>query len=264
MQSKVHLDVLFIRNDISLIAKKGYITNLMHARPNLVDNPSGLNAVKISLLCKEMGIHERDFKRFYEGQRSLRDVDIEFRKSKRSFTETKFYSEIGIDGDYFVTAYSPSWGERLSVIDHKAYCYYNVLVTAGLKSKHEYNFYLGLLPYLGYGETPYLSVEQGLPDLFCLEEGKYGEWRDLRKRVFKPAIKAVSEKTDMLIKEVKPKKEGRKIIAYKLFLEKNLQQFLGDSQDPIPALNLSHPTVKMVSSLFGGSEAEIAQWVADF
>jgi len=264
MQSKIHLDVLYIRNDISLIAKKGYITNLLHVRSNLVENPSGLNAVKIPLLCKEMGIHERDFQRFYDGQRALRDVDIQFRKSKRSFTETKFYSEIGIDGDYFVSAYSPSWGERLSIMDNQSYSYYNVLITAGVTSKHEFNLYLGLLPYLVYGETPYFSIEEWLPELFCLEEGKYTQWRDLRKRVFNPAVKAVSAKTDMCIKEVQAKKEGRKIVGYKMLLEKNIQQFLGEVEEPPKALNLSHPTVKMIRSCFGGSEAEIAQWIADF
>jgi len=193
----------------------------------------------------------------------LSNMEIVFRKSKRSFIKSKFYADLGMDGEYLAYAYSPSWSERLAQMEN-GYAYYNVLVTAGLKTKAEFNLYLSMLPYLSYGESPWLSYDSNLPDIYCVKEGKYADPKDINKRLVKPSVKGVSIKTDIKISEIKKKKEGRKVVALKFMLEENSQQFLGaDNEDIVPALHLNHPTVKMIHKAFWGLESTIAQWIAD-
>jgi len=263
VNTPMNLDFFYMKNDIALEAKKWYITNALHARPNLVENVGAIHARKKSDICREIGIREYDWKRFYEGQEALSNMEIVFRKSKRSFIKSKFYADLGMDGEYLAYAYSPSWSERLAQMEN-GYAYYNVLVTAGLKTKAEFNLYLSMLPYLSYGESPWLSYDSNLPDIYCVKEGKYADPKDINKRLVKPSVKGVSIKTDIKISEIKKKKEGRKVVALKFMLEENSQQFLGaDNEDIVPALHLNHPTVKMIHKAFWGLESTIAQWIAD-
>jgi len=246
MSMPMNLDFFYMKNDMAVEIKKGYITNALHARPNLEKNIASIHARKKSDICREIGIRESDWKRFYKGQEALSNMDIVFRKSERSFIKSKFYADLGMDGEYLVYAYSPTWSERLAQMDN-GYAYYNVLVTAGLNTKAELNLYLSMLPYLPYGESPWLYYDSNLPDMYCVEEGKYADAKDINKRLVKPSVKGISGKTDIKIPEIKKKKEGRKVVALKFMLEENSQQFLGaDNEDIVPALNLNNPTVKMI------------------
>lgn len=89
-------------------------------------------------------------------------------------------------------------------------------------------------------------------EAFCLEDGKYTDNKDINKYLLNPAVKGVTKTSNIKIPEVLKKKEGRKVVAVKLKLEENVQQFLSArcSEDATPALNLSDPLVKTIHDEF--------------
>lgn len=118
MNVEANLDLFYIINDLSLSTKRGYIQNVLTAIPNLQGNPTATHARKKSDICFQNGIRQSDFKRFFREQDKLSDTNILFRKSKRSFIKTKFYAEIGIDGDYMVYQFGRTWGSQMAKIQN--------------------------------------------------------------------------------------------------------------------------------------------------
>ena len=214
---------IHIENNISLIQKKLWFELVYQAFPNMGTQRS--HSIKLSKLKELLGWSETTSSdnKLKEALRGLNKITVEwniFGKDKKRVWESFALlagCQIPDDSGICIFDFSSFLEKRFLAMGQEAYLKIDLIISKKFQSKYALSIYCLALDYLiiekGYSEKKF-SIEE-LRKYLGIKKDDYKFNADFKKRIIKPAEEEINSNSDMNI-EIKPYKEGRKIVGYKL------------------------------------------------
>ena len=214
---------IHIQNDISLIQKKLWFELVYHALPTMSSQRKysiPLNKLRELLGWNETTSNDKELK---EALYALSKTAIQwnlFGKDKKN--RWQCFSllsgcEIPENSGICIFELSSFLEDRFLAMGQEAYVKIDLIISKKFQSKYALSIYCLALDYLiienGYSEKKF-SIEE-LRKYLGVKEEEYKLIGHFNDRVIKPAEEEINSNSDMNIK-IKPYKEGRKIVGYKL------------------------------------------------
>jgi plasmid replication initiation protein len=214
---------IHIQNDISLTQKKLWFELVYHALPTMGSQRKysiPLNKLRELLGWNETTSNDKELK---EALYALSKTAIQwnlFGKDKKN--RWQCFSllsgcEIPENSGICIFELSSFLEDRFLSMGQEAYVKIDLIISKKFQSKYALSIYCLALDYLiiekGYSEKKF-SIEE-LRKYLGVKEEEYKLIGHFNDRVIKPAEEEINSNSDMNI-EIKPYKEGRKIVGYKL------------------------------------------------
>ena len=214
---------IHIQNDISLTQKKLWFELVYHALPTMSSQRKysiPLNKLRELLGWNETTSNDKELK---EALYALSKTAIQwnlFGKDKKRVWESFALlagCQIPDDSGICIFDFSSFLEKRFLAMGQEAYLKIDLIISKKFQSKYALSIYCLALDYLiiekGYSEKKF-SIEE-LRKYLGVKEEEYKLIGHFNDRVIKPAEEEINSNSDMNI-EIKPYKEGRKIVGYKL------------------------------------------------
>jgi len=214
---------IHIENDISLIQKKLWFEMVYFAFPKM--GTQRRYTIPLNRLRELLGWSESTSSddRLKEALHGLNQTAIKwniFGKDKKRVWESfpmlsgcRIPEHSGI----CIFEFSSFLEERFLAMGEEAYVKIDLIISKKFQSKYALSIYCLALDFLilemGYSEKRFTLEE--LRRYLALKESEYKLTADFSKRIIKPAEEEINKTSDMNI-EIKPLKEGKKIVGYKL------------------------------------------------
>ena len=178
-----------------------------------------IHTVSVAELAAKLGFDSHNHDHLKVTLKSLVDCTVEWnilgKNSKEVWGAASLLAEVNIeDGLCF---YQFSHTLRMKLHNPIMYTRLNLRLQNRFKSQYALILWEVCFDYFnvhwGQGETPFIPLET-FRELMGVEIGEYSEFKDLNKKVIKPAIKEVNALTDYFL-EVEQKRIGRKVAELK-------------------------------------------------
>lgn len=214
LELKKHVGLIHSTNKLSLLERKIANALLYHAYENLLTQNE--HEIHIPSLCVLIGYNSKDDKTIKRALVSLISTVLEWNlvdQSKKNeqgvWMASAMLSDAKIEGPICTYSYSNRMREL---------CYYpefygrlNMQVLATFKSTYGLALYENCIRYQNIAQTPWFDMPT-YRKLMGISQDKYAVFRDLNRRVIKPAIKEVNNHSPIHV-EVELKKSGRAVTA---------------------------------------------------
>ena len=221
---KKHVGLIHSTNKLSLLERKIANALLYNAYDEL--NTKSEHSIHIAQLSALIGYNSKDSKTIKKSLIALLSTVLEWNiidKNKKTddiWVASSMLADAKIDGPICTYSYS----NRM-----KELCYHpefygklNMKVLAAFKSSYGLALYENCIRYQNISQTPWLDLST-YRKLMGIEEGEYKNFRDLNKRVIKPAITEVNKYSSITIGP-EFKKQSRDIVAIKFIINKKSEQ----------------------------------------
>jgi len=239
-----HSAAIQISNEVNLLQRRAWNVLLANAFDDL--DKKDEYEITIRDLCDILKYKTNNIEYIKQVLRDLVDIKVEWNVLKKDGNEwgiAVLLAQAKIINGVLTYGYAPVMRKRL----HNPTMYAKISLSLQNKfdSKHSLALYELFLDYYnvktGYGETPFISIED-FRKLLGLKENEYKRYKDLSLYVIKKALKEINEKSD-LFAEVKQRKIGRRVTEIKFCIRKNekniieikaLEKNFGQEQAPLP------------------------------
>ncbi len=214
LELKKHVGLIHSANKLSLLERKIANALLYLAYENLLTQNE--HEIHIPSLCVLIGYNSKDDKTIKKALISLISTVLEWNlvdKDKQGgegvWMASAMLSDAKIDGPICTYSYSNRMREL---------CYYpefygrlNMQVLATFKSTYGLALYENCMRYQNIPQTPWFDMPT-YRKLMGISQGKYAVFRDLNRRVIKPAIREVNDHSPIHV-DAEFKKAGRAVTA---------------------------------------------------
>jgi len=222
LELKKHVGLIHSTNKLTLLERKIANALLYNAYENLLTQAE--HQIHIPTLCILIGYNSKDYKTIKQSLISLISTVLEWNlvdKEKSDNNEiwmaSSMLSDAKIEGPICTYSYSNRMREL---------CYYpefygrlNMAVLAQFKSTYGIALYENCVRYQNITQTPWFDLTT-YRKLMGVESGKYEVFRDLNKRVIKPSVTEVNNRSPIhVVPEFK--KQGRAVIAIRFLINKS-------------------------------------------
>lgn len=217
---KKHVGLIHSTNKFSLLERKIANALLYNAYDELITKSE--HSIHIAQLSFLIGYNSKDYKTIKKSLIALLSTVLEWniidknKKENDIWVASSMLADAKIDGPICTYSYS----NRL-----KELCYHpefygklNMKVLAAFKSSYGLALYENCIRYQNIFQTPWLDL-MTYRKLMGVEEGEYKKFKDLNKRVIKPAVTEVNKYSSITV-EPEFKKQGRDIMAIKFLITK--------------------------------------------
>ena len=237
-----HSAAIQISNEVNLLQRRAWNVLLANAFDDL--DKKDEYEIKIKDLCNILKYKGNNIGYIKELLRGLVDIKVEWNVLEKDGNEwgiAVLLAQAKIINGVLNYGYAPVMRKRL----HNPTMYAKISLSLQNKfdSKHSLALYELFLDYFnvktGYGETPFISIEE-LRKLLGLKE--YKQFKIINRDIIKKALKEINEKSDLL-GEVEYQKTGRRVTGIKFCIKKNennaidikaLEKNFGQEQAPLP------------------------------
>jgi len=226
IEIKKHSATVQIGNKIAAQQRKIYNALLFIGRSFLNEDPNNeLFHVKQAHLKRLCGDQSTNNKQLQENLKDLMGTIVEFNILKKDNTSkwhaTTLLSEASIDNGEVYFGFAPT--VRKTLLNPGYYVLLDLNIIKGLNSKYSIALYENARDYIETG-LPKMGLDV-FRKLMGVDETRYKNFADLKKRVIDPSVEEITQKTDMSI-EYELFKEGRrfKYIQFKIAYQERPNQ----------------------------------------
>ena len=192
-------------------------------------------AIQVSSLAELSGFESRDYQMIYDHCKELLETTVEFvefdnkengkKRRRRRRGASSLISDFAVtEGGLVTYSYSPEMAKKL--YEPEQYIWMAISAQNRFSSKYELNLFENCIRYVGSGSTGFKDVSSWRA-LLGAEEKTYDEFKELNKKVLKPASKGVNSKSGILV-EPEFEREKRKVARIKFKVAENPQMQLLD------------------------------------
>jgi plasmid replication initiation protein len=225
LELKKHVGLIHSVNKLSLLERKIANALLYNAYDNL--QAQNEHEVHIPSLCKLIGYNSKDDKTIKKALVSLIStvlewnlIDQEKMGKPNTWVTSAMLSDAKIEGPICTYSYSNRMREL---------CYYpefygrlNMEVLSTFRSTYGLALYENCIRYQGISQTPWFDMAT-YRKLMGVSDGKYEIFRDFNRRVIKPAVKEVNERSPIFV-EPELRREGRVVTGIRFKICKGLDK----------------------------------------
>ena len=225
LELKKHVGLIHSTNKLSLLGRKIANALLYYAYETLLTQNE--HEIHIPSLCILIGYNSKDDKTIKKALISLISTVLEWNlvdQSKQGeegiWMASAMLSDAKIEGSICTYSYSNRMREL---------CYYpefygrlNMQVLATFKSTYGLALYENCIRYQNISQTPWFDMPT-YRKLMGISQDKYAIFRDLNRRVIKPAIKEVNTHSPMHV-EAEFKKKGRVVTAIRFQISRRSEK----------------------------------------
>ncbi len=211
-----------IQSKITHLQRRAWNVLLANAYNELPDKD--IHTVSVSELAAKLGYDSKDQEYLKETLKSLVDCTVEWnilgKNNKQVWGAASLLAEVNIEDGLCFYQYSHTLRQKL----HNPIMYTRL----NLRLQNEFTSQYALIlwevcfdyfhVHWGRGETPFIPLEK-FRELMGVETHEYSEFKDLNKKIIKPAIKEINILTDYFV-EVDQKRLGRRIAELKFRITK--------------------------------------------
>jgi plasmid replication initiation protein len=233
---KKHNAAIRSYSEMTLLEKKLSNVLLYNAYYNL--NNKDFHEISISRLLSLLSIKTNDYAKIKNAIKNLMATIIEWNvidstqsSKKEESNETLFnsnenwkactlLSSVHIKGTMVKYEYSKSLRELF--YEPSLYSKINLAVQNKFKSIYTFSLYENCLSYLRCGSTGWLNMES-FRKLMGIKKHEYNIFRDLNKRVLKPALLEINKLSDIIVKH-EIKKIGRSPAQIRFLINKTVSE----------------------------------------
>lgn len=225
LELKKHVGLIHSTNRLTLLERKIANALLYNAYEYLPTQSE--HKIHIPSLCALIGYNSKDYKTIKQSLISListvlewnlidKDKDEESGEGGGVWMASSMLADAKIDGPMCTYSYS----NRMRELCHypEIYGRLNMSVLSMFKSTYGLALYENCIRYQNITQTPWFDLPT-YRKLMGVEDGKYGVFRDLNKRVVKPSVKEVNEHSPIRV-ESELRKHGRSVLAIRFLIKK--------------------------------------------
>lgn len=218
---KKHVGAVHIRNRLSLLQRKVANVLLLNAYENLFDKE--VHAISVRHLSEIVGFDSKDIDTLKKSLRRLAETAIEWNllddKGKDVWRVSTMLAEAEISDGECRYAYSRMLREKL--YNPEVYARINLAIQRRFSSGHALALYENCARFRSTRSTGWWELFL-FRKLMGIEDNEYQNFKDLNKRVVKPAIEQINTQSDISIK-VEFKREKRRVVGLRFLVEDNPQ-----------------------------------------
>jgi hypothetical protein len=263
-----HSAAIQIYSSITLLQRRAWNVLLYNAYNALPT--AEVHAISVLDLARilEYDSHNHDYLK--EALRALVTCGVEWNILGKDGTEVWGVSTLLVHAEieHGVCSYSYSLPLRQRLHNPSMYARLDLNLQNRFESKHAQALWELCVDYLGhrrgYGETPYIRLEQ-FRKLMGIEEGTYALFKLLSQWVLKPAIAEINRVSDFHV-EIEYQREGRKVTALKFKIRRVRALPAADSGQHELFLDLADmpPAVKLLHDAGLALQEAFAIWQKGF
>lgn len=233
---KKHAATIHCSNTLTLLQRK--ITNalLYHAYNELMQKDE--HEITVKQLCRLIGYQGNNHAAIKEALKALISTVIEWNvindeTGAENWTASSIIASVSLEGPMCYYAYSP----RMKQLLHSPSMFgkIDLVIQSKFRSSYGLAVYENCIRYRGLPHTKWFDMET-FKKLMGVPAGKYGIFRDFKRRVLDKAIDEVNMYSDLLI-EAEYIKEGRKVAKVRFKLKERAKRTrLGNNIVALPKL----------------------------
>ena len=260
LELKKHVGLIHSTNKLSLLERKVANALLYNAYENLLTQSE--HKIHIPSLCILIGYNSKDDKRIKRALVSLISTVLEWNlvdKDKREdggiWMASAMLSDAKIENSICVYSYSNRMREL---------CYYpefygrlNMQVLSMFKSTYGLALYENCIRYQNICQTPWFDMPI-YRKLMGVSADKYTVFRDLNRRVIKPAVKEVNDYSPICV-EPEFKKEARVVTAVRFQISKQSRK---TALKQIEKNEIEHTVIDRLRDDYGLSTSQLRSVVS--
>ena len=193
---KKHSAIIQISNIINAQQRKIFNTLIYNSSKKINEFNNGYFTIEINNLEKLSGYKSTNKKRIKEYIKELCNIKVEFNilnKDKKKWTYFSLLSEVNIIKKTLYYSFPPS---IMRTIKHPSiYAILDLIIIKGFNSKYSIALYEITKDYIN-AEIPKMEIKK-FKELMGIKENQYTQYPDLKKRVIDPAIKEITNNTNI-------------------------------------------------------------------
>ena len=211
-----------IQSKITHLQRRAWNVLLANAYNELPDKD--IHIVSVAELATKLGFDSHNHEHLKETLKSLVDCTVEWnilgKNQKEEWGVASLLADARIVEGICSYSFSPQLRQKLH--NPIMYTKLNLRLQNEFKSQYALILWEVCFDYFdvnrGRGETPFIPLER-FRELMGVEVGEYSEFKDLNKKIIKPAIKEINALTDYFV-EVEQKRFKRKVVELKFSIVK--------------------------------------------
>lgn len=220
---KKHVAAVHIRNRLSLLERKVANILLLNAYEDLLTQEA--HTIKVSRLAAIVGFDSKNMEVLKAALRKLAETAIEWNlldeDGNQAWEISTMLMQARIRGGDCQYLYSPLLREKL--YNPEGYARINLAVQRKFTSGYALALYENSVRYRLVGSTGWWRIGV-FRDLMGIEEGEYENFKDLNKRVIKPAIAQINDSADIVL-AVEFKREQRRVAQLRFMVQDNPRSY---------------------------------------
>ena len=217
---KKHVSAIHAVADLSALQRKLVNALLYNAYDNLLTDRD--HKISTRILCEMIGFDSKNISYLKEALvgivETVMQFDIMEDDGERSWEAMSLLTYVKVKGGVCTYRYEQSLAEKLFHPD--VYSKINLSVLRNLRSSHALVLYENCLRYIGTGRTPVWDL--ALFRKLMAVEGRYKEFKFLKRDVILPAMKEVSAHSNIQV-ELLTVRKGRSVAAVQFTVTSNPQ-----------------------------------------
>ncbi len=255
---KKHVSAIHAVADLTALQRKLVNALLYNAYDNLLTEKN--HQINTRILCDMIGFDSKNISYLKEALvgivETVMQFDIMEDDGERSWEAMSLLTYVKVKGGVCTYRYEQSLAEKLFHPD--IYSKINLSVLRNLRSSHALVLYENCNRYVGTGQTPVWNL--GLFRKLMAVEGRYKEFKFLKRDVIVPAMKEVNEHSNIHV-ELLTVRKGRSVAALQFTVKPNPQlALLGmDEEDEVSSSAAYKALLEK-----GVSKTLARSWVIDY
>ncbi|KEJ87833.1 replication initiation protein [Sulfitobacter donghicola] len=255
---KKHVSAIHAVADLTALQRKLVNALLYNAYDNLLTERN--HQINTRILCDMIGFDSKNISYLKEALvgivETVMQFDIMEDDGERSWEAMSLLTYVKVKGGVCTYRYEQSLAEKLFHPD--IYSKINLSVLRNLRSSHALVLYENCNRYVGTGQTPVWDL--GLFRKLMAVEGRYKEFKFLKRDVIMPAMKEVNEHSNIQV-ELLTVRKGRSVAALQFTVKPNPQlALLGmDEEDEVSSSAAYQALLEN-----GVSKTLARSWVIDY
>lgn len=255
---KKHVSAIHAVADLTALQRKLVNALLLNAYDNLLTERD--HKVSTRLLCDMIGFDSKNIAYLKEALVGIMETVMEFDimedDGEQAWEAMSLLTYVKVKGGVCTYRYEQSLAEKLYHPD--IYSKINLSVLRELKSTHALVLYENCNRYIGNGQTPVWEL-----DIFrklMVVEGKYKEFKFLKRDVIVPAMKEVNAYSNIQI-DLRTVRKGRSVAALQFTVKPNPQlALLGIEEDDKLTVTDGYKTLRKL----GIPDKLARSWLIDY
>ena len=252
LELKKHVGLIHSANCLSLLERKIANALLYNAYDKLLDQEE--HEIHIETLSALIGYNSKDYKTLRKSLKAIGAAEIEWNILGNDNQERWGFCHLlaGVETVGPICTYSYAPKMRQLCYFPEFYARVDLKTMAAFKSTYGIALYENCVRYRNIKHTPWMSMDL-YRKLMGVGDGKYKDYKSLKRRVIKPSIAEVNEHSQLFV-EPEFKKRGRVVSEIRFLIEENSKRILptnGSVEDLlINCFGLSSVQTKEVTKLY--------------
>jgi plasmid replication initiation protein len=217
---KKHVSAIHVVADLSALQRKLVNALLYNAYDNLLTDRD--HKISTRFLCDMIGFDSKNIAYLKEALvgivETVMQFDIMEDDGERSWEAMSLLTYVKVKGGVCTYRYEQSLAEKLFHPD--VYSKINLSVLRNLRSSHALVLYENCLRYIGIGQTPVWDL--ALFRKLMAVEGRYKEFKFLKRDVILPAMKEVNAHSNIQL-DLLTVRKGRSVAGVQFIVKSNPQ-----------------------------------------